>query len=70
MEQENRRRPSRLLILRPHPWTWHPRVSGGVRPAVPALPQQARGGIRTEREHSVRVEPRASGCWRDFLPRP
>jgi hypothetical protein len=66
-------RSSRLLILRPHPWTWRP-VPAPSAITDPALaptvkPPSTRLAGPGEREHSVRVDPPAGGCWHDFLRR-
>jgi hypothetical protein len=71
MKQHANQHLSRLLILRPHPWTYHP-VAPPAAFGAPAKsgvtdPRPIRRG--REREHSVRVEPQVRANWRDFLPR-
>jgi hypothetical protein len=69
MTQHANQHLSRLLILRPHPWTYHPVTPPAAFEAPAGVEDVRRTRRGREREHSVRVEPQVRANWRDFLPR-
>jgi hypothetical protein len=62
MSPEERRQLSRLLILRPHPWAYHP-----VGPAERAAAGEPLVRIRGSVLNVVGDEPPPAGGWREYV---
>jgi hypothetical protein len=65
MSPEERRQLSRLLILRPHPWAYHP--IGRAERAERAGAAQPRSRIRGSVLSVVGDEPPPVGGWREYV---